>query len=259
MQKSITKKEIKELLMKELPSLVKKDKKVREFIIELTSKRYADKKKTEDRIDRILDELRLERLENQRKWEENQRKWEAWERKWERTQEEWNKKWEENQKIIYKTLDEIKELRERQEAETKRLDRRIDSTIGALGARWGLYSEASFRAGLRAILEELGVKVERYQDYDTEGIVFGRPDQVELDLLIYNNTLIIAEIKSSVSREEMHAFHRKIEFYQAKHGKKIKRKMVISPMVEEGAKALAKELGIEVYSYPEDVPFKKRA
>ncbi len=79
---------------------------------------------------------------------------------------------------------------------------------------------------------------------------------MELDLLIYNNTLIIAEIKSSMSREEMHAFQRKIEFYEAKHGKKIKRKMVISPMVEEGAKALARELGIEVYSYPEDVPFK---
>ncbi len=277
MQSSVTKKEIKELIMKELPSLIKKDPKVREFIIELTSKHYADRKKTEDRIDRMLEELRLERLENQKrwealqrewnkKWEENLKRWETWEKRWEETQKEWNKrwealqrewnkKWEENQKTINRMLDEIKALREKQDADTKRLDRRFDSTIGALGARWGLFSEASFRGGLKAILEELGVKVERYHDYDTEGMVFGRPDQVELDLLIYDNTLIVAEIKSSMSREEMHAFQRKVEFYESRHGKKVKRKIVISPMVEDRAKDLAKELGIEVYSYPEDISF----
>ncbi len=275
MQRAMTKKEIKELIMKELPGLVRKDPKVREFIIELTSKRYADKRKTEERIDRMLEELRLERIENQkrweawekkweetqrewnRKWEENQKKWEAWEKKWEETQREWNTRWEENQRTINRMLEEIKALREKQEADAKRLDRRIDSTIGALGARWGLFSEASFRAGLRAIVEGLGVKVERYQDYDTEGVVFGRPDQVELDLLIYDNTLIVAEIKSSMSREEMHAFQRKVDFYEAKHGRKVTRKMVISLMVEDRAKDLARELGIEVYSYPEDVQFKK--
>ena len=241
MQKSITKKEIKEIIMKELPSLMRKDPKVKEFVLELTSKRYADRKKTEERIDRMLEELRLERIENQKRWEA--------------LQKEWNRKWEENQKTINRMLEEIRLLREKQDADTKRLDRRFDSTIGALGARWGLFSETSFRAGLRAILEELGVKVERYHDYDTEGVVFGRPDQVELDLLIYNNTLIVAEIKSSMSREEMHAFQRKVEFYESKHGTKVKRKIVISPMVEDRAKALARELGIEVYSYPEDVSF----
>lgn len=40
---------------------------------------------------------------------------------------------------------------------------------------------------------------------------------------------------------------------------RIKRKIVISPMVDEKAIKLAKDLGIEVYSYAEDVKFKEEA
>ncbi len=65
--------------------------------------------------------------------------------------------------------------------------RKHDSSIGALEARWGLYSEASFRNGLKAILEDtFGVSVQRYEGYDDQGMVFGRPDQVELDVIIAN-------------------------------------------------------------------------
>ena len=42
---------------------------------------------------------------------------------------------------------------------------------------WGF-----FREGLKGILKELGLKVERYIDYDTEGTVFGRPEQIDLDI-----------------------------------------------------------------------------
>ena len=37
-------------------------------------------------------------------------------------------------------------------------------------------------------------------EYDDEGEVFGRPDQIELDLLIKNGLLIIGEIQSSISK-----------------------------------------------------------
>ncbi len=48
--------------------------------------------------------------------------------------------------------------------EIQRVDRRIDQTIGTLGARWGIMSEETFRNPLRGILEEnFGVKVERVQ------------------------------------------------------------------------------------------------
>lgn len=269
---ALTKREIKDLIIKELPQLIKKDLRIRNLIFELTRKWYAEKEKTEDRFDRII--KRLE--ENDRRWQENQRHLERLEREWnerwqtnqkhlERLEREWNerwqenqKKWQENQKVINQMLEEIKLLRERQESESKRLDSKFDQTIGALGARWGLSTEESFRNGLRAILQDtFGVKVERYHDFDPDGIVFGRPDQVELDLIIYNNTLILAEIKSSMSRADMHAFNKKVIFYETKHNVKVQRKIVISPMVDNYAMELAKDLGIEVYSYVDRVKFNK--
>ncbi len=136
----------------------------------------------------------------------------------------------------------------------KSLEKRFESSVGALGARWGLYTEASFRNGLKAILEEsFNVKVEHYVDYDEEGRVFGRPDQVELDIIIYNGLSILCEIKSSISKSEMYTFWRKGEFYKGRHKRKVDRMIVISPMVDSKANKAAKELGIEVYSYADEV------
>jgi hypothetical protein len=56
------------------------------------------------------------------------------------------------------------------------LARKHDSTIGALGARWGLHSEQSFRNALRGILEDsFGVQVLNVVEFDDEGQVFGHP------------------------------------------------------------------------------------
>jgi hypothetical protein len=97
----------------------------------------------------------------------------------------------------------------------------FDSTVGALGTRGGRRSEAYFRNALRGILEEsFGVKVINVNEFDDEGIVFGRPNQVELDIIIRNGTLIICEIKSSMSKYGMYGFERKVRFYEKRHGKK---------------------------------------
>lgn len=217
--------EIKKIIMTELPRLMKSDPDIRTFILDVTRERYADKTETERRIDRILDELKKDREARDKKWEAQE------------------KKWEENQKVINEMLVSIKAV-----------GRRIDSTIGALGARWGLQTEGAFRDGLKAILEEsFGVKVERYEDYDHDGGVFGRPDQVELDVIIHNRTLILCEIKSSISKSEIYTFWRKKDFYENRHGRKANRVIVISPMVDDSAMAVAKDLGVEVYGYAGDV------
>ncbi|MDQ7031804.1 MAG: DUF3782 domain-containing protein [Desulfonauticus sp.] len=138
----------------------------------------------------------------------------------------------------------------------KRVDRRIDKIIGALGARWGLNSEKAFRSVIRDILSELtGMKVERYLAYDETGEVFGHPDQVELDVVIKikNGKLYVIEIKSSVSKADMYIFDRKVRFYEQKEGKKVDKKIVISPMIENKAYEVASKLGIEAYVNPEEV------
>jgi hypothetical protein len=88
---------------------------------------------------------------------------------------------------------------------------------------------------------------------DDQGEVFGQPDQIELDIIIKDSLLIIGEIKSSMSKADMHVFASKVAFYEKRHQRKASRLLVISPMVDDRARTVAKRLGIAVYSYAEDV------
>jgi len=209
-----------------------------------------------------------QREEESRKWEEQSRKWDDQDRKWEEQREEqtgkwdaqerkweeqkdeqsrkWDaqeRKWEENQRVINELLLEVKSMKTKHE-----------SSIGALGARWGLYTEESFRSGLASILQKsFCVEVDRYLDYDYDGKVFGRPEQIEMDVIITNGQLILVEIKSSMGKGQLYDFWRKTLFYQEKHERKANRLIVIAPWVDENARIVAQELGIEIFSHAEDV------
>jgi len=249
-----------ELIRRELPGLLRQDRALREWVIDLTRERYADKGETQSNFDRVLEELRRNREEDARKWDENVRKWEKQDRKWEKQDRKWeeqnrkweeqnrkweeqNRKWEANQAVINEML-----------ADIRALSRKHDSTIGALGARWGLRTESSFREALAGILgDSFGVEVRNETFRDEEGMVFGRPDQVELDVIVRNGLLILCEIKSSMSKSDMVIFERKARFYEKLHGRKADRLIVISPMVDERARRVAIEFGVEVFGYAEDV------
>jgi hypothetical protein len=198
-----------------------------------------------------------EQAENARKWDENTRQWHEQHQQYMATlarmdqeQAENARKWDENTRRWHEQHQQYMALLE----ELKRHDRRYESTIGALGSRWGLYSEASFRNALKAILEEsFGVQVLNLTDFDESGEVFGRPDQVELDIIIKNGDVILCEIKSSMSKADIYSFDRKVAFYQQRHRRPVSRKLVISPMVDDRARPVAEALGIEVYSYSDAV------
>ena len=224
--------QVKEVIMQELPGILQKDVEMQRFILRISSRHFADKAETESRFDRLLDDLRRDREEQSKRWEEQGKRW-----------TEQNKRWDENQATINQMLRSIQDLA-----------RKHDSTIGALGARWGLHTEQSFRNGLKGILEEFfDIQVINVVEYDDTGEVFGRPDQVELDLIIKDGLLIICEIKSSMSKGDMYIFGRKIKFYEQKHDRKATRTLVISPMVDERAQNVADKLGIQVYSHAQDV------
>ena len=246
--------QLKNIIISEFPEIIKNNYEFHRCILDITKEQFADKETTDDRFDRRFAELKQDREKRDKKWEAQEKKWEAWEKKWEKERKEqaakWeaqDKRWEENQKVINEMLASIKAL-------DVKIDAKYDSAVGALGARWGLHSESAFRNGMKSILEDFSnVTVERYQDYDHEGRVFGRPDQIELDLIIHNGTTIVCELKSSIGRSQMYIFWRKKEFYEDKFNCKVKRTMVISPMVNARAAELAEELGIEVYSYSDKV------
>lgn len=234
------------LIQQELPRLIAQEPLVRDFILRTVSEYYASKPETESKFDRILAELQRDREEQARKWDEQTRKWDEQSHRW----DEQNRKWDEQSH----RWDEQNRKWDEQLAEIRRLDKRFDSTIGALGSRWGLASEASFRNALAGILtESFGVEVLNLTLYDNDGEVFGRPDQVELDLIIKNGMVIACEIKSSIDKAGMYSFGRKVDFYAKHEQRQISRKILISPMVDRRALPVAEALGIEVYSYADAV------
>ncbi|MDI6814326.1 MAG: DUF3782 domain-containing protein [Desulfitobacteriaceae bacterium] len=205
----------------------------------------SQKKWEEMRLDseRRWEEDRLRWEENQRKWEESQKKWEEMRLDSERRWEEDRLRWEENSRHFQQVHEEIMAL-----------SRKIDRSIGALGARWGMMSENAYRKGLETILtQNFGVEVHRVEEFDKSGKVFGHPDQVELDVIIHDGVLILCEIKSSMSRADMYSFERKARFYEELHGRRANQLLVISPMVDKTAKQVAEKLGITVCSDVEDV------
>ncbi len=164
----------------------------------------------------------------------------------------------EAQKRTEMRVEELAEAQKRTDFHVERLSRAVEelirsqkvlaAQIGGLGARWGLQTEEAFRQGIRAILQEIGYTTERFWDYDTEGEVFGRPDQIELDVVVRDGKIMVIEIKSSLSKADVYSFERKVAFYARKTGRQVDRKLLITPYVEGRAKDVADRLGVEIYT-----------
>ena len=146
----------------------------------------------------------------------------------------------------------VKELALAQKQTDKRVAK-LDRTVHAIGARWGIQSETSFREALSGILGDLGFEVENYVKQDTEGRVHGHPAQVELDVVIRDGKLMLIEIKSSMSRSEVYTLERVVEFYETQENRKVDRKLIVCPFLKPGAIEVAEKLGIEVFSDITDV------
>ena len=214
---------LKEAIKRELPEFLRRDQDFRAYILELTRQEYAGRADTQDRFYDLLAELRRDREERTREWEEYR--------------EDQNRKWDENQTELRRIHEEIM-------LQALKHDR----SIGAFGSRWGLQSEKAFRDALAGILEKnFGVEVVNVNEYDDQGVVFGRPDQVELDVIIQNSLLLICELKSSIDKAGMYIFERKARYYEQRHQRKANRLIVISPMIDARARKVAERLGIETY------------
>ena len=153
------------------------------------------------------------------------------------------------QKGTEQSVKELAQAQKRTDTQVAKLER----TVHAIGARWGIQSEASFRDALSGILGDLGFEVESYIKHDTEGRVHGHPAQVELDVVIRDGKLMLIEIKSSMSRSEVYTFERVVEFYEARENRKVDRKLIVCPFLKPGAIEVAEKFGIEVFGDVNDV------
>ncbi len=239
--------EIKTLVLQALPTLIAQDPYVRESVWHIVTPYFAPRQETESRFDQMMAELQRMREDFERKWEEqrleSERRWNQNQAELRQMREDFARKWQEQQELNRQML-----------AEIARVDKKIEMKMGALGARWGIDSETAFRNALRGILEEVAhVQVIHVNEFDDEGVVFGHPDQVELDVVIHNGLLMLCEMKSSVSKGDVSLFERKALFYAKRHQQTVTHKVIISPMVDPRALPLAQAYGMLVYYNAEDV------
>jgi len=217
-------------------------------------------------IERVLHEIATDRETQTRRWEQQQRLWDVQTERWKEESERWKEqaiRWNQQDFRWAQQDQRWEELAADRKAQDERINQRFERlegdlqqiklSIGALGARWGLSAEKSFRSALAGILtESYGVTVLNVSFQDSEGKVFGRPDQVEMDIVVTNGVCMAIEIKSSVDKQAVYLFDRKVQVYSEREDRTVNRKIVISPMVDSRAFRVAKELGIEVFTRSDD-------
>ena len=125
----------------------------------------------------------------------------------------------------------------------------VNRHISALGARWGMMAEEAFREGLRGLLErELGLRVERWIGFDEEGLVYGYPKEVEVDVAVKDEKIILIEVSSHARGSDVSELKRKAELYQRRTGRKPDRLVIVTPYADKRALEASKRLEVEIYT-----------
>jgi len=229
--KQLSEKEVIEIIERELPRIIEKHPEVRMRIEEILERKAA----TKDDIKAVL-------LELQRQREETNRRFEAMDRRFEALQREMNERFEAMDRRFEALQREMDRRFEAVQMEIATLNR----TVSALGSRWGLIAENSFRRGFREVLSQLGYEVVKWRRMDREGKFFVKPRTAEIDILIRDDRRIAIEVKSSLSYGELENFERTIRFYESVEGEKVDEALVVTMYCYPGVREYAEELGIKV-------------
>ena len=196
-------------------------------------------------LEEVLRRLDRHEAELVRLREDLNRGFERHDRELAKLREDMSRGFKRHDEELARLREDLNKLREDMNEGFRLLRRHID----ALGARWGILAEEAFREGLRGILsEELGLEVERWVGYDEEGLVYGHPSTVEVDVAIKDGRVVLVEVSSHVRASDVAAFVRKAELYARRTGRKPDRLVMVTPFAEEEALKSARELGVEIYT-----------
>jgi len=246
----MTRAEVERIVHEVLPRILEEYPEFRSTIEKIVRERGLPREEAEARFERMMEHLDRQYEELRRMREESERRWQESQKRWEELKAESERKWQESQK----RWEELKKESEKQWQALWKEIHRLDHRIEAFGARWGIFSEGSYRRAMAEILAEYsGCRVERYLAYDREGEVFGHPDQVEIDLIVRDGEILAAEIKSSISKADVYFFNRKVDFYEKHEGRRVKHRVIISPWVRPEARQVAQKLGIRIFSHAHDL------
>lgn len=246
-----------------LIEIAKRNPRIRAALYELLVEHFV----TKDEVKRILEELKAMREDYNRRMEELRREFneriEALERRMEEMRADFNERMESLERRMVELREDFNRRMEEMRADFNRqmvelrteLTREIEllrEQLSALGTRWGLLAEDAFRNAIRGILSRYGLRVEKWEYFDRDGLVYGEPSVVEVDVLIKDGEHMLLEIKSSVDRSDVAELVRIGELYERVTGVK-PILAIVSPYIRERARELAKRRGILVFTSSEEL------
>ncbi|MFH1859486.1 MAG: DUF3782 domain-containing protein [bacterium] len=124
--------------------------------------------------------------------------------------------------------------------------------IDTLGSRWGIFAEATIRNTLRELLtKHLDVEeIVEWKVHDKDGIVFGYPQDIQIDFLIKNGEEYLGEIKSSAGSADVSILSRKAKFYTQITGK-IPKILLVAVSVNEECRKSCEQLNVQLITHEE--------
>ena len=131
------------------------------------------------------------------------------------------------------------------ESHTRSIEK-LASKINALGTRWGIVTEETFRETIKYLIEDLlkEYKVGKWTYYDQEGCVYDHPSLIEIDVLIKDKDHILVEFKSHADKADIVELYRIGILYEKVN--KIKPKLLmVASTIRKRAKELADSMNIE--------------
>ena len=168
-----------------------------------------------------------------------------------RLREDFNRQFEafgKRVEMLERRMDAFEKRMEELREDFNRGMRAFDIKLSSLGARWGIMNESAVRNALRGLLsEKFGVKVSRWEVFDRDGVVYGRPAMIEVDLVIRDEEHVLVEIKSHVRKSDVAELLRVSELYERVERVK-PGLMIVTPFIEEKAREFAETNGITVYT-----------
>ncbi len=125
--------------------------------------------------------------------------------------------------------------------------RELTAKVIALGHRYGLATEEALRSAPKYLVEDLlrEYAVKRWTHYDSEGIVYGHPSIVEVDVLVRDGIHVLLEFKSFADRGDVAELYRIGVLYERVEGVK-PRLLLAAAGYTARARELAERLGVEL-------------
>ncbi|PXF53132.1 MAG: hypothetical protein C4B56_03545 [Candidatus Methanophagaceae archaeon] len=234
-----------EEVIKSLPGLLKERPELRWEIYRIISDEFVRRdefyeymKRSDERFERLFNELRESR-------EESNRRFEAMERRFEEMREESDRRFEAMERR-FETIDRRFEAMERR---FDNLEDWVGIVVGGFQRRAGRKLEDAIAGTLRLALKR-DIKPEnitmRKKIKDDEGMIGPKGREYEIDLYITDGESLIFEIKSYAEEEDVERFNDKAELAKKKLNLKRAKKAIITLEKHPSFVRFCEQMGIEV-------------